>query len=61
MTIAASAAAEIEERERERQRLCDSALAPLRAAVAAVEGLTPEQAAADEPLWAAVRAAFDVD
>jgi isopenicillin-N epimerase len=61
MTIAASAAAEIEERERERQRLCESALAPLRAAVAAVEGLTPEQAAADERLWAAVRAAFDVD
>jgi selenocysteine lyase/cysteine desulfurase len=61
MTIEASAAAESAERERERQRLCDAALAPLREAVAAVASLSPEQAAADERLWAVVRAAFDVD
>jgi isopenicillin-N epimerase len=61
MTIAASAAAEAADRQRERQRRCDAALAPVREAVAAVEGRRPEEAAADERLWRVVQGAFDVD
>ncbi len=61
MTVAASAAAEAAERQRERARALDVAVAPLRQAVAAVEGLAPEQVAADERLWRVVREMFDVD
>lgn len=61
MSLAASAAAEAAERERERRRLCDTALAPLREAVARVATRTPEEAAEEEALWAVVRAAFDAD
>jgi selenocysteine lyase/cysteine desulfurase len=61
MSLAASATAEAAERERERRRLCDAALAPLREAVARVEGRPPEEAAEDERLWAVVREMFDVD
>ncbi|HEU0106003.1 MAG TPA: GGDEF domain-containing protein, partial [Vicinamibacteria bacterium] len=61
MSIAASAAAEVAERDRERQRRSDAALAPLREAVARLEGRSPEEAAADEKLWHVVQAAFDVD
>ena len=61
MSIATSAAAEIGERERERQRRCDAALAPLREAVARLEGRSPEEAASDERLWHVVQAAFEVD
>ena len=61
MSIAASAAAEVTERDRERQRRSDAALAPLREAVARLEGRSPEEAAADEKLWHVVQAAFDVD
>jgi isopenicillin-N epimerase len=61
MTIAASAALEAAERERDRQRRCEEALAPLREAVAAVEGRTPDEVAADERFWGVVQALFDVD
>ena len=61
MTIAESAAAEAAERRRFREARREEALAPLRAAVAAVEGRTPEEAADDEGLWSVVQAAFDVD
>src|SRR5262245_12345194 len=61
MSIAASAAAEAAERDGERRRRYEAALAPLQAAVAAVQGRTAEQAAADEGLWRVVQDAFDMD
>jgi isopenicillin-N epimerase len=61
MTIASSAAAEAADRKRERQRRCEAALAPLREALAVVEGRSPEEAAADERLWSVVQGCFDVD
>jgi len=61
MSIETSAAAEIAERERERQRRGDAALAPLREAVARLEGRSPEEVASDERLWHVVQAAFEVD
>jgi selenocysteine lyase/cysteine desulfurase len=61
MSIASSAAAEAAARERERQRRLEAALAPLRAAVATVEGRSPREAAADERLWSVVQDAFDMD
>ena len=61
MSIATSAAAEMAERERERQRRGDAALAPLREAVARLEGRSPEEVASDERLWHVVQAAFEVD
>ena len=61
MTIAESAAAEAAARRREREARRGAALAPLREAVAAVAGRTPEEAARDERLWCVVQDGFDVD